>query len=205
VSLKLTKLRTALPSRKAVEREKEAKRFLFSNSVVSSLPPFKGPLLPNGEFLSQKSYSSKIKDLGVRYPTKRDWEPKVPLSKTEPFFVKACHLSPKETFLLTRRPSKAARKEVRQGKYEVYPNRYCVQNFKRRMVAMDYLFECFKHFSDWTSYMDFTKAIKECNRLLPEIFSNLSVGSHAYRKATSTFGYFRRKFTGQAQFLKGME
>lgn len=136
VSLKLSKARAALPLRGMVVRANKAKALLCARLDRAKLEKVQGPLIIGGNFFSDP----KVKPLqgtGFRAPYPEDWS-RSRKARQEPSFVdmKIWSTGSSRKFCNQRISERSATRFIPPGRFEVYPERSCVQVFQRRCHAL---------------------------------------------------------------------
>jgi len=190
VTLKVSKARALLPSRKRLQTEREVSSRRLELSVRSYKDVLKGPLLPNGKYWSTDGKPP----LETRCPRKLDWD-LTPRSKIDPVNISAILLSKKERDLISKGPSRKFRRCIPSGPFTVDCDRTSVSNFNRRMHALNAMNTSLRKVASMPGSLWMTKStIKSWLPLLPEILWNADKGKGSLLERTRNFlGFSLRK------------
>jgi len=188
VTYKVLKSKQVLPNRKNLMKERDAVT-RFQNKEVRNPDVLLGPLRPSGSFSLKRSRPVA----GFRVPTKQDWFSK-PRSKIEPICIAPCFLTKRERVKISGGPSRKLRKTFEKGEFIIYPNRYCVANFQRRMHALTEVTDTLRMIDPLSYEPWVTHVIRKIVNMLPEILWNANDGPDSpSRKIQARLQYFLRK------------
>jgi hypothetical protein len=190
VTLKVSKVRAVLPSRKAATASKISARSCEAKVTSSKKKKLLGPLLPNGKFLSSRE---KFVSDELCVPTKSDY---TNLSNRggnwEPVFLDLRVLRDSERRKLSKNPGSGFKRKLGNGETKVYPVPNCVRDYHRRSHALYELRKALPFVASLDPDAQLL-SITSLIGLLPEIFRCRPSFSKAYSNLRKQLFYFKRK------------
>lgn len=166
MTLKVSKAKASLPSRKLLQNARIAERSCAFKAQSSTKAKLSGPLLPTGEFLSSRK---KLLSEEFSPPSNASWRKDVSLKGNwEPVYLKPQILGTNILRKLSKNPGRAFKDSLLKGSIAVYPNKSSVRVFHRKSWALNYLYKVVNLLDS----LDYESLIKEVRTLIP-LFSEV--------------------------------